>query len=78
MVDKASIGSLCSGRGVIEEDPVLEWLNQKYFFLFGGLPELRFPGDPEAERGRFGRLIMAIDLSAEVMPGESVERASAV
>ena len=53
-----------------------EWLNQKYFFL-GGLPELRLPGDPDAESGRLGKLIIDNDLS-EPIPGDSVERASAV
>jgi hypothetical protein len=73
-----SMGSPCSALGVETGDPLLEWVNQKYFFLVGGLPELKLPGDPDAESGRFARLIMDMDRSSVVMAGESVESASAV
>jgi hypothetical protein len=63
--------------GVVNGEPPPDWLNQKYFFLLGGLPELRVPGDPEADSGRLGRLIIDKVLS-EAMPSDKVERASAV
>jgi hypothetical protein len=74
---KTSMGSLGSTRGVAAGELLLEWLNQKYFFLLGGLPEVNVPGDPEADRGRLGRLIMDRFLS-EAMPDDKVDKASAV
>jgi len=56
----------------------LFWFNQKYFFLFGGLPELTVPGGPEADKGRLGRLITDNDLSPEAMLPVKVDKASAV
>jgi hypothetical protein len=74
---KTSIGSPRSALGVVNGEPPPDWLNQKYFFLLGGLPELRVPGDPEADSGRLGRLIIDKVLS-EAMRSDKVERASAV
>ena len=58
------MGSSLSALGVGVGDEWLEWLNQKCFFLVGGLPDPATAGDPEAESGLFGRLIIDMDLSA--------------
>jgi hypothetical protein len=72
---KTSTGSLRSAVGVVTGEPVL---NQKCFFLVGGLPEVRVAGESDADKGLFGRLIMVRDLSFDDMPGDIVESASAV
>jgi len=75
---KTSTGLQFSALGVAKGEMLLVWLSQKYFFLLGGLPELKLPGDPEADKGRFGRLMTSSDLLPEAILTERVERASAV
>lgn len=58
------MGSSFSTFGVGVGDRVGEFENQKCFFLVGGLPELVTAGDPDADKGLFGRFIIDRAFSA--------------
>lgn len=49
-------GSAFSALGVGLGEPSAELLDQKCFFLVGGLPLLVTAGEPEADSGRFGKV----------------------
>lgn len=70
--------SLFSALGVGVGDRLGEFEDQKCFFLVGGLPELVTAGDPEAERGLLGRLIIDFAFSARSKPENSRVVGSAV
>jgi hypothetical protein len=72
-----SIGSGRSAVGVVAGEQVSECVYQKCFFFVGGLLILSVPGEPEADSGLLGRLIIDKVLS-DAMLGDKVDMASAV
>ena len=74
----AARGSLSSAFGVGVGDRLGEFENQKCFFLVGGLPEPVTAGEPEADNGLFGRLIIDIAFSALAEAENSSVAVSAV
>lgn len=70
---KVANGSCCSTLGVGLGELSAELLNQKCFFLVGGLPLLVTAGEPEADNGLFGRFTITASCTSPVRPRPSVE-----
>jgi hypothetical protein len=70
-------GSAFSAVGVDNGEECCDGLNQKCFFLFGGLPENVIDDGPDADNGRLG-IERVSSLSPLDMTGDSSSKGSAV
>jgi hypothetical protein len=76
--DSGSRGFWISALGVGVGEMPGEFDDQKCFRLVGGLPDAVIAGEPDADSGRFGRLIAVSAFSARAGPENSRVVASAV